>query len=553
MGNGILIRSANFTGENNGSRIWGLPYSYNHLADLNNRVFNNTLFGNFAMLHLTPGKLKSSLGFIRSVKGFVNNFIPFVPEFDERPYLWQADWYNYLSYFNTMAQATLTMIYQMNGADPWGVSNKILFSYDYNNQFSKGNGNIYSDIPIDNTPADELNDLNTLKVYTAYSKVKEYERLIKNNETLMQQAKAQALSNNTSIEKVEKYYATKIALLNSEKTDASRLYGKLFKELEGKYSKIAISGNTDSQKMISTTYQNLKEKRMKTTRNFGMTYFMEASSSISEDVSNSFGSSSYEEEANAAAEEARNRDVDIERTGMIGSIQTIGKDMWAKVTELFSKRNDMDSTSIMDGANIVYPEVFKSSDYDKSYSISMKFYTPYGDAFSQFENVYLPLFSLLAMALPKQGTKNFFGDAYSGSVNAYSSPFILRADAPGNFSSDTCIISNLSFKREGGWTAHNQPIGIDVTLSLKDIYPMMIMSNTVEELNKNGTMLNYIANLAGIPIIEADKIAFGFKNKLDLWIDRAKIFAPSNIADNAKAEGLGLIENGLNKLLEMIS
>lgn len=552
MGNGILIRSANFTGENNGSRIWGLPYSYNHLADLNNRVFNNTLFGDFAMLHLTPGKLKSSLGFIRSIKGFVNNFIPFVPEFDERPYLWQADWYNYLSYFNTMAQATLTMIYQMNGADPWGVNNKILFSYDYNNQFSKGNGNIYGDIPIDNTPSDELGDLNTIKVYAAYSKVKEYDRLIKNNQTLIEQAKAQALAKNTSIENVTKYYSKKIDLLASERETAQNLYKKLVGELSNTYS--TINGTEfDSREMVKQSYIKLKEKRMKTTRNFGMTYFMEASSSISEDVSNSFGSSSYEEEANAAAEEVRNRDVDIERSGLFGSIRTMGKDAWAKVTELFSKRNDMDSTSILDGANIVYPEVFKSSDYDKSYSISMKFYTPYGDSFSQFENVYLPLFSLLAMALPKQGTKNFFGDAYSGSVNAYSSPFILRADAPGNFSSDTCIISNLSFKREGGWTAHNQPIGIDVTLSLKDIYPMMIMSNTVEELNKNGTMLNYIANLAGIPIIEADKIAFGFRNKLDLWIDRTKIFAPSNIVLNAKAEGLGLIENGLNKVLEMIS
>ena len=553
MGNGILIRSANFTGENNGSRIWGLPYSYNHLADLNNRVFNSTLFGDFAMLHLTPGKLKSSLGMIRSIKGFVNNFIPFVPEFDERTYLWQADWYNYLAYFNTLAQSTLTMIYRMNGTDPWGVSNKILFSYDYNNQFSKGDGKIYGDIPIDSIPNDELTEINTLKVATAYSKIEEYTKLIENNKDLIYRAKAQAGNDSKSIETITKYYTTKIALLEKERTAAEETYNKITGLIAKDVSDIISTGNVDTSEMMRKSYKKLKEKRMMTTRNYGMTYFMEASSSISEDVSNSFGSSSYEEEANAAAEEARNRDVDITRSGIMGSVQTMGKDMWAKLTEVFSKRNDMDSTSIMDGANIVYPEVFKSSDYDKSYSISMKFYTPYGDAFSQFENVYLPLFSLLAMALPKQGTKNFFGDAYSGSVNAYSSPFILRADAPGNFSSDTCVISNLSFKREGGWTAHNQPIGIDVTLSLKDIYPMMIMSNTVEELNKNGTMLNYIANLAGIPIIEADKIAFGFKNKLDLVIDRVKTMSPSNMAENAKAEGLGLIENVLNKVIDYIT
>lgn len=85
------------------------------------------------------------------------------------------------------------------------------------------------------------------------------------------------------------------------------------------------------------------------------------------------------------------------------------------------------------GMKTVFPNLWTDSNYSKSINIDFEFISPYGDPLSIFQYVYVPLCSLLALALPKQAQEN-----------GYVNPFFLRMDIPGVISSDFAIISNIT-------------------------------------------------------------------------------------------------------------
>lgn len=76
--------------------------------------------------------------------------------------------------------------------------------------------------------------------------------------------------------------------------------------------------------------------------------------------------------------------------------------------------------TMIHGGNVAFPELWKDSSYSKSYDISMRFVSPYGDKESIYLYILVPIFHLMALAYPRQ-----LG------ANGYSNPFLIRAFCKG--------------------------------------------------------------------------------------------------------------------------
>ena len=76
--------------------------------------------------------------------------------------------------------------------------------------------------------------------------------------------------------------------------------------------------------------------------------------------------------------------------------------------------------TLWNGSQVLFPQVWNDSRHDRSYSLSFKFFSPYGNKESIFNNVYMPVLALMTLTLPRM-------DGISG----YAQPFYVRVNAPG--------------------------------------------------------------------------------------------------------------------------
>ena len=157
-------------------------------------------------------------------------------------------------------------------------------------------------------------------------------------------------------------------------------------------------------------------------------------------------------------------------------------------------------------ARVDIPEVWSSSSFTKSYNFNMILRSPYGDPYSIFINIYVPLIMILCMALPRaQGS------------NSYTQPFVLRAFCKGMFSVPYGIIESISIKRgasEFGWAKSRLPTVVEVSIGIKDLTPNMIMSmdlgdsplaplNLVRNIfGENTSFQEYLQTLSGMGLVE---------------------------------------------------
>ena len=153
-------------------------------------------------------------------------------------------------------------------------------------------------------------------------------------------------------------------------------------------------------------------------------------------------------------------------------------------------------------SRMTLPDVWESSSFSRSYSVSLKFHSPYGDKMSIYENVYIPFLSLLALVLPRQ----------VGNMS-YTEPFAIKAVLPGQFNVNYGILESLSAKRGEGdddWTIDNLPKTLTVDLTIKDFEPQMLMplgSRTIarslqEFIFPASGIAEYITTLSGMTLSE---------------------------------------------------
>lgn len=194
------------------------------------------------------------------------------------------------------------------------------------------------------------------------------------------------------------------------------------------------------------------------------------------------------------------------------------------------------SKEIVNGSNLIFPEVWGDAAYNKSYSISIDLKSPYGDAHSIYLNVFVPMMHILALALPKQTT-----------ANTYAAPFIVKMFAKGWFSCEMGIIDSLQIEKgsEQSWSVDGLPTQVKINLSVKDLYSNLMMSpsNKPSLFFSNQGMMEFLCATCGIDLSKTNielKIQIGmaiFLNKL------------TDIVPNTSRQFLENVSNKLQGLL----
>lgn len=185
--------------------------------------------------------------------------------------------------------------------------------------------------------------------------------------------------------------------------------------------------------------------------------------------------------------------------GIVGSLATKGVD------------------TVMEGGKIIFPEIWSNYDYSKSYNLEIKLRSPDNDPLSIFLNVLKPYCKLLALTVARE---------IPGNINAYRSPFLVRAYCKGKFSIDMGLITGLSVNKggTGQWNDDGLPTQIDISIDIKDLYPKFAMSGTdslvspssISDVVSNTAYMDFLANMSGLNVGQME-MGRRLKMAFQLW------------------------------------
>lgn len=147
---------------------------------------------------------------------------------------------------------------------------------------------------------------------------------------------------------------------------------------------------------------------------------------------------------------------------------------------------------VLKGNNLIIPNVYQSSSYNKSYSITVHLKSPYGTKLGYYLDIYVPMMHLLALAMPKQE-----------SANSFSSPFLIKAYVEGVFSCNLGMVSSIRIAKVAeSMTVDGLPTEVDVTLGIDDLYSDLTMTPSSAPRNfvNNSSLIEYLATSCGMSI-----------------------------------------------------
>ncbi len=227
----------------------------------------------------------------------------------------------------------------------------------------------------------------------------------------------------------------------------------------------------------------------------------------SETVTNETGESSIAQQVNSKAQAGMDRKFSTAAGNFDGgAISSIVDFLGGAVNGVANALGGTTIENILAGNGMLdFPDVWKSSSFSKSYTFKMSLRSPYGDADSLLQNIYIPLCLILGGALPRA-----IGPA------AYTAPFLCRAYCKGMFAVPMGIISHLTISRgadQFGWTTQRLPTCVDLSFEIKDLSPTMFLSiaqgGTWEALRQtfaaNTSFQEYLMTLSGMGL--ADRIS----------------------------------------------
>lgn len=233
----------------------------------------------------------------------------------------------------------------------------------------------------------------------------------------------------------------------------------------------------------------------------GFNLWVEKSTSISESVNNSFTSSVFEgldskvsrwsrevqaiTGMNVASAAAKDSDVPVSVDGGLFGAE-------ASLVGGIAQR----ARAALTGAKVIIPQIWDDSKFSRSYNISFRFTSPYGDDRSAYVNVILPFLFLLTCALPKQ-------DGPSGQ----SVPFLLQMDCPGRFSTPMGVITDLSFIKGGSdmlFNASGLPMVIEGTFAVSDLYNSLSLPLENSQMLTNFGTAAFLNNLVGASLYQSE-------------------------------------------------
>jgi hypothetical protein len=100
-------------------------------------------------------------------------------------------------------------------------------------------------------------------------------------------------------------------------------------------------------------------------------------------------------------------------------------------------------------------------------------------------------------------------------VNAYKSPFLVKAYDKGFFNIDMGLITGLSVTRGGEceWNDDGLPTQINISIEIEDLYSTLYLPpldksfdlfGGAVQVARNTSMMDYLSNLAGLNIADVD-------------------------------------------------
>ena len=202
---------------------------------------------------------------------------------------------------------------------------------------------------------------------------------------------------------------------------------------------------------------------------------------------------------------------------------------------LFS-RLIMDAQTILSGANVIFPEIWKSSERNQSYRAEIKLVSPYGTTEAIYLNTLVPMFHVLSFTLPRQV-----------SVNAYGAPFLIKAHINKWFSCEMGIIDSCEIQKSG-WNVDGFPSEITISLSFKDLYSALPISK-IDSLTSaykfalNQSLMEYLGVMCGLDLKTSE-----MKKKYDMLTALLKN-APSDFLDTTTQQANQNIVNGMARVL----
>lgn len=221
---------------------------------------------------------------------------------------------------------------------------------------------------------------------------------------------------------------------------------------------------------------------------------VDSSGSVGEQFSSSFGSNPIESTFNSISAKTRNlgnllssaTDIPV-----VGDVMKLAADAGATILSnaTFGLANPL--LALAYGVNISMPKVWESSSAQlPKASYKIKLMSPYGNAYSQLFNIYLPLAMILAGSLPR-----------STGGSSYTAPYSCQLFDRGRVNSRLCMISSVSITRGTSnlpFTRNGHPNAIDVDISIDNMDE--VLSVDVESSGVISKVLNVFSDSADTPL-----------------------------------------------------
>ena len=220
---------------------------------------------------------------------------------------------------------------------------------------------------------------------------------------------------------------------------------------------------------------------------------------------------------------------------MINAVANFAQDSASALTQALGNASSQTATlgvmnrianvggNLIKGESMIFPEIYMKSDYSKSYSVNISLKTPYGDKYSYYINILVPLFHLVALTAPRQST-----------ANTYSSPFIVRCMIPGIVNCTLGIVESVNITKNpsgDGLSVDGYPLEVTVNLVIKDLYADLMISPTTDPslFLTNSGLMDYLAINCGLDVTApnyAVKIKQFVNTNISAWRD-----IPSNVGE----------------------
>lgn len=287
-------------------------------------------------------------------------------------------------------------------------------------------------------------------------------------------------------------------------TQAKNAYAKIT------HSDTTINTQKQSNEMLYTTSDS---SGLDSVSNFLENYnyvqfFVDADVSANESLSNSTSESKFKGLLDSGTEMVKELAFLVNSGGLdaaaitefassaVDAVGSLGEifDANGKIAGALSRIFDL-SANVIKGENVIMPEVYQSSSYDKQYTFTVHLKTPYGTKFGYFMDICVPLMHLIALALPRQ----------SDNANSYASPFLVKAYCEGLFTCNLGIVDSIQISKgiNGSFSVDGLPTEVDVSVSIKDLYSDMSMSPQSSPLLfvNNSSLVEYLATTCGLSLI----------------------------------------------------